>query len=84
MKKLWQTNGGLHPLVEKYTVGRDYIVDLNILPYDLKGSAAHVKCLEAAGVLTGGEAQDLLGGLEEIAHRQEAGKFSILMVNVRL
>lgn len=79
MKKLWQTNGGLHPTVEKYTVGRDYIVDMHIIPYDLQGTAAHVKCLAAAGVLDDGEAQDLLSGLEEIGHLLDCGKFTILV-----
>ncbi len=77
MKKLWQTNGGLHPTVEKYTVGRDYIVDMHILPYDLQGTAAHVKCLKAAGVLDEKESQALLGGLEEISRLHKAGEFSI-------
>jgi argininosuccinate lyase len=77
MKKLWQTDGGLHPLIEKYTVGKDYIVDMHILPYDLQGTAAHVRCLEAAGVLDEKETQDLLGGLKEIAELHKEGKFSI-------
>ncbi len=77
MKKLWQTEGGLHPAIEKYTVGKDYIVDVHVLPYDLQGTAAHVKCLEAAGVLDKDECNDLLGGLEEIACAHKAGKFSI-------
>lgn len=79
MKKLWQTDGGLHPAIEKYTVGKDYIVDKHLLGYDLQGSAAHVKCLKAAGVLDEGECQDLLDGLEEIACLQAAGRFSILV-----
>ena len=79
MKKLWQTEGGLHPAIEKYTVGKDYIVDVHILPYDLQGTAAHVKCLEAASVLDQGECMDLLDGLEEIGCLHEVGKFSILV-----
>jgi argininosuccinate lyase len=77
MKKLWQTNGGLHPLVESYTVGNDYIVDMHILPYDLQGTAAHVKCLAAAGVLDEGETHDLLAGLADLEQMHKLGKFTI-------
>lgn len=79
MKKLWQTDGGLHPAVEKYTVGKDYLIDMHILPYDLQGTAAHVKCLEAAGIVDEGESQDLLDGLKEIAGMHKNGRFSILV-----
>jgi len=77
MKKLWQTTGTLHPAIESYTVGKDYIVDMHVLPYDLKGSAAHVKCLKNAGIINDVEAHDLIEGLKEIGVLCEKGKFSI-------
>lgn len=77
MKKLWQTEGGLHPAIEKYTVGKDYLIDVHILPYDLQGTSAHVKCLKAASVLDDGECCDLLDGLGEIERLHKLGKFSI-------
>ena len=47
MKKLWQKKSGkkLHPLIEAYTVGEDCLLDVQLLPYDLKASLAHAKML---------------------------------------
>lgn len=43
--KLWQTSASLDKLVEKFTVGDDYIVDIAFLRYDIEASRAHAKML---------------------------------------
>lgn len=78
MTKLWQTSGGMNPLVEKYTVGSDYQIDLKLLPYDLKASRAHAKMLAKLGILSKGELKKTLAGLSEIEKLHASGKFKIL------
>lgn len=78
MKKLWHTTSTtLHPLVEKYTVGNDYILDQKILPFDLDASAAHAQALKKIGILSQDELNKLLSGLEEIRILHAKGEFSI-------
>ena len=48
MKKIWDRKSGvkINEKVEDYTVGIDYILDLELLPYDIKGTIAHAKMLK--------------------------------------
>jgi len=78
MAKLWQKRGAkLDPEAERYTVGKDYMLDMELLPYDLKASKAHARMLHACGHLTKGELEKLLRGLEEVAKLHAAGNFAI-------
>lgn len=76
-KKLWQSGGGLHPLVEAYTVGDDYVSDQELLPYDIAGSVAHAEMLKKIGVLSTSELKTTKKGLNEILSKWKAGKFII-------
>eukprot|EP00425_Heterocapsa_triquetra_P043920 CAMPEP_0195066882 /NCGR_PEP_ID=MMETSP0448-20130528/12114_1 /TAXON_ID=66468 /ORGANISM="Heterocapsa triquestra, Strain CCMP 448" /LENGTH=414 /DNA_ID=CAMNT_0040098209 /DNA_START=39 /DNA_END=1283 /DNA_ORIENTATION=- len=77
MAKLWG-GAGIHPLVEAYTVGEDYVIDgKHMLPYDLKASEAHAMMLGKIGVLTSEEAQTLKKALHEIRDLWNAGKFEV-------
>jgi argininosuccinate lyase len=79
MAKLWQsTSTSLHPLVEKYTVGNDYILDAKLLPFDIEASIAHSHALVKMKVLTVAEQKKLEAGLKEILKLHNAGKFEIL------
>ena len=75
--KLWQNQTSLHPLVESYTVGEDYLLDLKLLPYDVKASLAHAAMLNKTGVLNTIELKQLQAGLREILSLWQAGKFVI-------
>ncbi len=78
MAKLWQTKSTkLHPLVEKYTVGNDYILDVRLLPFDLEASRAHAQALVKAKVLKPMEFQKLSKALNEILKLYKQGKFPI-------
>lgn len=61
MNKLWGDDGALDPLIERYTVGDDVSLDLELLPYDAAASRAHARGLARIGLLTTGE----LGSLEK-------------------
>ncbi len=79
MKKLWDKKGGgkTNEVVENYTVGADYLLDLELLPYDIQGTMAHAKMLHKIKILTAKELEVLLGGLEKILELWKAGKFTI-------
>jgi len=79
-KKIWQSSsGGLHPLVEAFTVGDDYRLDGEVLlPYDVKASKAHAQMLHSIGVLTQEELDVLLGALGEILTKWQEGEFKVL------
>ncbi len=76
-KKVWQTDSSLHPKIEQYTVGSDYLLDQTLIPYDLRASAAHAHMLKEMGILTDKELKILLKGLREIETLWKKGEFSI-------
>lgn len=77
--KLWQkaSSEPLNAAVEAFTVGRDYLLDLEILPYDCLASKAHARMLEKIGLLTPNESHDLQAGLDLILELHARGEFSI-------
>ena len=69
MKQLWNTDSEtskLKELTNQFTVGKDYLYDLEMLPYDIQASKVHAEGLETIGVLTKDELKQLQEGLDEI------------------
>ena len=79
MKKLWDKKGGMNinQTVEEYTVGVDYLLDLELLPYDIKGTMAHAKMLQKIKILNKKELDTLIEGLNKILSLWKEGKFKI-------
>ena len=79
MKKIWQKKEEqwIPEIIEKYTVGNDYILDIKLLPYDIKGSHAHAKMLNKIWVLTNSELQILTGWLDALNSIVETWGFKI-------
>lgn len=75
--KLWQKNIQVENSVEKFTVGQDRELDLQLAAFDVLGSLAHTKMLKEIGLL--GESELLLieKGLKEIYKEIETGSFTI-------
>lgn len=76
-KKLWQTGDALNKEIENFTVGNDYLLDTQLLPFDIQASKAHVKMLVSVGVLSQKEGDDLYKELDNILALVEKGKFEI-------
>ncbi|MFH0927275.1 MAG: argininosuccinate lyase [Candidatus Micrarchaeota archaeon] len=76
--KLWDKGGSTESEIEKYTVGNDYLLDLQLVKYDCLASIAHAKMLAKIGAISAQEAAQLIGGLNEIIRLAEDGKFEIL------
>ena len=81
--KLWQKDKGSLKEVEAFTVGRDKEFDLQLAPFDVLGSIAHVMMLESKGLLEKKESEQLVKELREIyrsipnATNNNTGNFSI-------
>ena len=65
MAKLWQKNVDLDSEIERFTVGEDYLLDMELLAADVLGSIAHAKMLSAIGILTEDEFLRLKDALKE-------------------
>ena len=76
--KLWQKEAtNIDQLFEKFTIGKDPILDLELAAYDVLASRAHVNMLASIGLLEETERKQLVGGLEEILTAIGQGKFAI-------
>lgn len=74
---LWSKDFEPDKQIEKFTVGRDRELDMELAPYDVQGSKAHIAMLCSIGLLTADELQTLDAELDRIAHMIERGEFEI-------
>ena len=75
--KLWQKNTGTAAEIEKFTVGKDAELDMQLAPFDVLGSLAHTRMLQSIGLLTAEELKVLQAELKNIYRDIEAGNFNI-------
>jgi len=75
--KLWQKNIESLKEVEKFTVGNDREFDLQLAPFDVLGSIAHVMMLAEVGLLTQEEGNLLAKELKDIFSQIQNSKFKI-------
>lgn len=78
MAKLWEKDYDLDALIERFTVGNDYILDLQLLPADCIASAAHATMLAAVGIISVKDKDLLLSELSALLKEFDAGEFVIL------
>lgn len=67
MGKIWEKGYELNALVERFTVGRDYILDREILPADCAAGVAHTRMLGAVDLISADAASSIEGELRRIA-----------------
>jgi argininosuccinate lyase len=77
MSKLWDKGQPLDAAVEEYTVGDDPVLDLRLLPYDVRASRAHARMLRRIGVLDAAELAGLEAGLDTALAAHGRGGFRI-------
>lgn len=81
MKKIWQKNelknNNISKIIEDFTVGDDYIIDLRLIPYDIQASKVHAKMLNKIKIINNEELKKLTSGLDEILELWENNKFII-------
>lgn len=77
MSKLWQKEYSLDSLMEKFTVGNDYIMDQELVVADCLASIAHARGLARIGILADDELASLEKGLREIILLKQQERFPI-------
>jgi len=78
MNKLWQIKDqDSDDFIENFTIGDDFILDKQILPFDIIASKAHVSMLKKINILNEKEYTILQKGLDKILELFQVGKFHI-------
>ncbi|MBR9999989.1 MAG: argininosuccinate lyase [Cyclobacteriaceae bacterium] len=75
--KLWQKSSDVNKTIERFTVGKDKILDMELAYFDVVGSMAHAKMLAKIGILTHEEQIRIQTSLAEILGQIESGKYYI-------
>jgi argininosuccinate lyase len=74
---LWAKGLPLDEQLHAFTVGNDPLIDLQLLPFDAEGSAAHVRMLSDCGLLPENEAKALVAALHCLKEQSERGELTI-------
>ena len=77
MAKLWKKKVDLDAEMEKFTVGNDYVLDMDLVEADALGSIAHAQMLAKIGILTDDEFGQLRDGLAEVIDLRNRSEFHI-------
>lgn len=77
MGKIWKKDYELDELVERFTVGEDYLLDRRLVAADCLAGMAHARMLSSIGVLTKEEASALERELAAIIKDHDAGRFIV-------
>jgi argininosuccinate lyase len=76
-KLLWDKGTPINEWVERFTVGNDRTLDLQLAEYDVQGSMAHAQMLCSVGILSADENTALQAALADILQEIKDGKFHI-------
>lgn len=76
-KKLWQKDISVNDRIEKFTVGLDRELDLQLAKSDIQGSLAHIEMLSEVGLLEKEELTILQKELKNIYAEVNRGEFII-------
>jgi len=75
--KIWQKNIEVNKDIERFTVGKDRELDLEMAAFDVLGSLAHVEMLESIGLLNAAELVEIQKELKNIYAEVQSGEFRI-------
>lgn len=73
MAKLWQKDYEIDSLIERFTVGNDFLNDQHLILADIAGSIAHTWGLRKSGLLSEESAGRLEAALRDLARQTLAG-----------
>lgn len=76
-EKLWQKSYETDKLIEKFTVGKDAELDMELASFDVQGSLAHIEMLTSINLLEADELPALQKELKNIYQEIESGDFVI-------
>lgn len=75
--KLWNKGYTIENAVEKFTVGNDRVLDMEIARWDLVASKAHANMLASIGTISESEAIALVKELDQLLNALNDGNFTI-------
>lgn len=75
--KIWQKDTDVNAFVDRFTVGRDRELDLQLAAADVLGSLAHTRMLHHVGLLEKSDYEQVQSGLKAIYQEVLAGTFQI-------
>lgn len=75
--KLWQKDTNVNKEIEKFTVGKDREMDMNLAEFDVLGSIAHTQMLASIGLIPKEELPLLHKELKNIYTEIKRGEFQI-------
>ncbi len=75
--KLWQKSTNVNERIDAFTVGRDRELDLELAPFDILGSLAHIRMLASVGLLEKEEERQLRAALQRLYQNTTDGGFTI-------
>src|SRR5690606_3939054 len=75
--KIWQKNTDVNTFVERFTVGNDRELDLQLAAADILGSLAHTRMLHSIGLLDAPDLAAVQAGLRQLYAEVAAGTFTI-------
>lgn len=75
--KLWNKNEPIDRLFERFTIGKDKELDIDLAYYDVTGTIGHVKTLHKVSLISTEEKDKLIGELEQIGKQAQEGYFEI-------
>lgn len=75
--KIWDKGFSVNDKIEKFTVGKDRILDVYLAKYDAIASKAQAKMLAKSGIISNEDNEKLQKALDEIILRTENGTFVI-------
>ena len=77
MAKLWDKGYDEDARIDAFTVGNDRQLDLELAPYDILGTIAHITMLQSVGLLSKEDFDALLPELKALYAKAEVGEFVI-------
>ena len=77
MTRLWDKGTPLDEHILKFTAGEDHHLDKRLVPYDIRGSVAHVRMLTKQGLVKKEDCKLICTGLEALGLEHQQGEWSI-------
>ncbi len=75
--KLWDKGTSVDKKIEEFTVGKDRELDVELAPFDIMGTMAHITMLEKVGLLSADDLTLLLPELKRLYKETLKGNFVI-------
>ncbi len=76
-EKLWDKGYELNKVVEDFTISDDYLIDMNLINYDIQASIAHAKMLHKRKYLSDDEFYLMKKAMQKLKKLVETGRFQI-------